>query len=162
MRGPFAIALVLFVVACPASAQPQPGRGPVRAPAFSPYLNLVTRGNNPTINYFGIVRPGQQLQMQTNQLQQQLAQTSQSITSGLGSSNDQLTTGRGATFGYYSHYFGNSPSSGTGLGGFGAGRMGVNMGAGGFAGGGGVASVIGRGGIGSAPQARNRPAGGRR
>jgi hypothetical protein len=162
MRGSLAMAVVLFAVASSAMAQPQPGRGAVRSPSFSPYLNLVTRGNNPTVNYFGIVRPGQQLQNQANQLQQQLSQTNQSIASGLGGISDQLTTGRGATFGNYSHYFYNSPASGGGLVG-GGGRTGASFG-GGFAGGGGAAAVLNRGGVGvgSAPLARNRPAGGRR
>lgn len=159
------IAVAVALGSSTAFAQPQPGRGPVRSPAFSPYLNLVTRGNNPTVNYFGIVRPGQQLQQQANQLQQQIAQTDQSLATGLGSINNQLTTGRGATFGYYSHYFYNSPVSGGGIGGgIGGGRggFGGGVGGGGFAGGGGAASVLGRSGIGQAPQARNRPAAGRR
>jgi hypothetical protein len=161
MRGTTALALVLIAVGgSTALAQPQPGGSGVRSPSFSPYLNLV-RGNSPAANYFGIVRPGQQLQQQANQLQQQLSQTNQSLSSGLGGTNDQLTTGRGATFGYYSHYFYNSPSSGGGLGG-GRSSAGGGFGGGGFAGGGGAMSVLGRSGAVGAPQARNRPAGGRR
>ena len=152
------VAMVLGSCFSSIAAQPQAGNSPVRSPSFSPYLNLASRGNNPTANYFGIVRPGQQLQQQANQLQQQLSQTNQSISSGLGGINDQLTTGRGATFGYYSHYFYNSPSSGGGLGG--GGRSGGSSfgGGGGFAGGGGAASALGRSGIGQSPQAGNRPA----
>lgn len=160
MRGTSTLALVLIAVGgSSAFAQPQPGNSGVRSPSFSPYLNLV-RGNSPAANYFGIVRPGQQLQQQANQLQQQLSQTNQSLSSGLGGINNQLTTGRGATFGFYSHYFYNSPASGGGLGGVRSG--GANFGSGGFAGGGGAMSVFGRSGVVSAPQARNRPAGGRR
>ncbi len=164
MRGTSTLALVLIAVGgTSAFAQPQPGNSGVRSPSFSPYLNLV-RGNSPAANYFGIVRPGQQLQQQANQLQQQLSQTNQSLSSGLGGINDQLTTGRGATFGYYSHYFYNSPASGGGLGGGRTGGGGPSLGGGGgFAGGGGAMSVLGRSGAVGAPQARNRPAaGGRR
>lgn len=165
MRSPTRLGLAFAAVVLSSyfsslAAQPQPGNSPVRSPSFSPYLNLVNRGNNPTVNYFGIVRPGQQLQQQANQLQQQLSQTSQSIASGLGGTNDQLTTGRGATFGYYSHYFYNSPASGGGLGG--GGRSGGSSFGGGFAGGGGAASALGRSGIGQSPQAGNRPAARRR
>ncbi len=161
MRGSFPLALVVLAVGATAAlAQPQPGSSGVRSPSFSPYLNIV-RGNSPAANYFGIVRPGQQLQQQANQLQQQLSQTNQSLSTGLGNINDQLTTGRGATFGFYSHYFYNSPSSGGGLGGGGR-TGGANFGGGGFAGGGGAMSVLGRTGAVNAPQARNRPAGGRR
>lgn len=166
MRSPIRCGLALAAVvlgswASSLSAQPRPGNSPVRSPSFSPYLNLVNRGSNPGINYFGIIRPGQQLQQQASQLQQQITQTDQTISSGLGSINTQLTTGRGATFGYYSHYFNNSPTSGGGLGG-GAGRSGGTSFGGGFAGGGGAASAIGRSGIGQSPQANNRPAGGGR
>lgn len=152
-------AIVLASFAPSISAQPQPTRGPVRSPSFSPYLNLIGRGNNPAVNYFGIIRPGQQLQQQANQLQQEISQTNQTISTGLGSINDQLTTGRGATFGYYSHYFNNSPAGGGGLGGRSGGVASGGFAGGGFAGGGGAATALGRSTIGQSPMGRARPAG---
>ncbi len=159
------IAGILFLTSINSlSAQPQPGVGPVRAPSFSPYLNLVNRGNNPAINYFGIIRPGQQLQQQTRLLQQQLNQTNQNLSSGLGGINNTLITGRGATFGYYSHYYNNSPASVGGLTGGGGSRIGsagASFGSG-FAGGGGAVTALNRGGAVQSPMGRVQAFGGRR
>src|SRR5262245_34958533 len=57
-------ALASFVVGAPALAQYRPnypcgapGAYPGGSPAVSPYLNILGRGNNPAINYYGITRP---------------------------------------------------------------------------------------------------------
>ncbi|QEL17222.1 hypothetical protein [Limnoglobus roseus] len=114
--------LMLASTLSPLSAQPQvPGGAGAGRPSFSPYLNLAGRGNNPGINYFGIVRPEQKLFQQTSQLQQQLSLTNQAVTNNTNSLNDNLFTGRGATFGFYSHYYYNSPTGGGGAGGGGSG-----------------------------------------
>ena len=151
----WAVAALLFG-ATVASAQPQPGGSGVRSPSFSPYLNLLGRNNSPAVNYFGIIRPGQQLQQQQNSLQQQLTQTNQTVNSNANGMNDSLVTGRGATFGFYSHYYYSGTSGGGGLGGTGGGARA----SGGFAGGGGASSALSRpnANIGQAPQAGGRPA----
>jgi hypothetical protein len=150
-------ATILLLGSAGAWAQPQPAMGPARSPSFSPYLNLLSRGATPAVNYFGIIRPGQQLAQQQTALQQQLAQTNQTLNSAAtGAANDTLFTGRGATFGFYSHYFNNSPAAGGGLGGF----AGGSRASGGFAGGGGAMSAFGRpnANTGQAPRGGNRPA----
>lgn len=157
--GAFA-GLLLASAVSPLAAQPQPPGAPTRSPTFSPYLNLANRGGtfNPGITYLGIVRP-QQLQAQQNsQFQQQFAQTNQAVATNTNALNDNLYTGRGATFGYYSHYYYNSPTGGGGISGGGGFRTGGTT-AGGFVGGGfggGAASVFRPGGsasnIGMAPR----------
>jgi hypothetical protein len=59
------------VVVAAQAAQAQPGvyRPPIYHPPVSPYLNLF-RGGNPGINYYGLVRPLEQLN--TFEQQQQL------------------------------------------------------------------------------------------
>ena len=67
----------LLIASTVAFAQPMPGGGVgggAQRPTFSPYLNLLNRGNNPGLIYLGIVRPQQQMQQQFNQLQQQTNQ----------------------------------------------------------------------------------------
>src|SRR5207248_1125492 len=59
IAGEFMKTLVLVTVAALAlatSAAAQPPPGPGMTPGFSPYLNLLNRGN-PAINYYGLVRP---------------------------------------------------------------------------------------------------------
>ena len=60
----------------PAHGQP-PGNAyyPSRQPAVSPYINLLRSGNNPAINYYGIVRPEIALRNNLLQLQGQQAAT---------------------------------------------------------------------------------------
>jgi hypothetical protein len=57
--------LAVAVLAClPAAARAQVtglGQPPLGRPVVSPYLNLL-RGGNPAINYYGIVRPLEDLQ----------------------------------------------------------------------------------------------------
>lgn len=130
-------------------AQPMPGVGAAQRPTFSPYLNLLNRGNNPGLNYLGIVRPQQQMQQQFNQLQQQTNQQLLSLGQAYDGQLDALAgailppTGNVSTFGNLGGYFGRIPM-GNGVGGFGGtsrfGGMGgavPNMQRPGFAGGGG-------------------------
>jgi hypothetical protein len=103
-----AAVLLAAASAGPAAAQPRPPVAPPR-PAFSPYLNLLWGGASPAFNYYALVRPQLQIQQQAAQLQQQINATNQAIqninTAG-GIVDPYLpATGRGATFGYYSHYY---------------------------------------------------------
>lgn len=160
MNRPFLFALLTTcVVSSSAFAQPRPVAGPVRSPSFSPYLNLARTNNsntglNPAINYFGIVRPGQQLAQQQSALAQQLQSNSQSI-QGLSNASDMFAvTGRGAVFNNTSHYFntmGGGASSGGGRSSFG-GSVGTS----------GIGRLAGSGSIGSTPQRGAGGGGGRR
>jgi hypothetical protein len=91
------------------SAQPQPPV--INRPTFSPYLNLLGGFGSPAINYYGLVRPQMQFMQQQAQIQQQLNMQTQAIqaqnTAIANGLVDPLlpVTGRGATFGYYSHYY---------------------------------------------------------
>jgi hypothetical protein len=113
-------------------AQPQVPVGAAQRPTFSPYLNLLNRGNNPGLNYLGIVRPQQQMQQQFNQLQQQTNQQLSALGQAYDTQLDALSTaflpatGNVSTFGNTAGYFGRIPMGGGGFGG------------GGFGGGGGV------------------------
>jgi len=130
-------------------AQPMPGVGPAQRPSFSPYLNLLNTGNNPGLNYLGIVRPQMQLQQQFNQLQQQTNQQTaalgQAYDSQLGALANAFLppTGNVSTFGNLGGYFGRIPM-GNNAGGYGSRFGGVggalsNLQRPGFAGGGGGA-----------------------
>lgn len=164
-RTQIAAAAVLLVGSV-ALAQPMPGVGAAQRPTFSPYLNLLNRGNNPGLNYLGIVRPQQQMQQQFNQLQQQTNQQLQSLGQAYDSQLDTLSsaflpaTGNVSTFGNVSGYFGRIPfgnsvfgGGGGGFGGGGMSRFGGNAGAmgamqrPGFAGGGGGARPAAGGGM---------------
>lgn len=125
------VAAALLLLAAPLFAQPQPPVGPAQRPAFSPYLNLLNRGNNPGLNYLGIVRPQQQMQQQFNQLQQQTNQQFAALGQAYDSQLDTLTgallppTGNVSTFGNLGGYFGRIPTgSAGGGGGFGGSRVG--------------------------------------
>src|SRR5262245_50386888 len=84
------VALVLGV-AGEARAQPtvlptipgsnyRPGVNPTGTPTYSPYLNLLRRGNPAYQNYYGLVRPEVEFRSAVRGLQQQALQTQQSIT----------------------------------------------------------------------------------
>ncbi len=79
---PTLLALVLALVAGVTYGQapvaPQGPTQPYSPPVFSPYLNLLNRGN-PAINYYGIVRPQLQDQEQLQRLQFGLARTNAEI-----------------------------------------------------------------------------------
>lgn len=57
------------------SAQAQPPYAPYNPyapPAFSPYLNLLRRGANPAINYYGLVRPELEWRGRMGQMQSEI------------------------------------------------------------------------------------------
>ena len=105
---------VALMSAAPILAQPQVPGGAVQRPVFSPYLNLLNRGTNPAVNYFGLVLPQQQFQQQAGQLQQQLNNASADFQS-LQAQNTLLAgtlinsflpaTGNVATFNNTGNYF---------------------------------------------------------
>jgi hypothetical protein len=108
------VGLVILAFAGMAQAQFPPGMPPggymgpggIPRPTTSPYLNLLGRGN-PAVNYFGIVRPQQQLQG--------LISGMISGVSGTGASEDladpelRRGTGHVVTFDNLSHYYFNNP-----------------------------------------------------
>src|SRR5437868_12311218 len=81
----------------------RPPGNPLGTPVLSPYLNLA-RGGNAAINYYGIVRPQQELRRDYNQLQQELL-TNQNALTTIDPGALQLTTGHAARFFNYSHYY---------------------------------------------------------
>jgi hypothetical protein len=109
------VLIVMALLATTAHAQfPQgPANGPGYNQPVSPYLNLLRRGSDPAINYYGIVRPEIATQRSLQGLQQQI-NTVGALTAADAQSNNQLSTGHPIMFNNYSHYFGNSPGGGTG------------------------------------------------
>ena len=111
---PALIALTLALAAGTAQAQQPAGRPPVTPyspPVFSPYLNLVNRGN-PGINYYGIVRPEVQANQQFQMLQFGLARTNADLDAAVAASANQANasgqlpdTGHVAGFMTYTRYF---------------------------------------------------------
>ena len=93
----------------------QPQRlGPVFRPPVSPYLNLLRRGSDPAVNYYGIVRPEIEFRSGLQNLQQQVNTVGQDVTA-----QDQAlgllpATGHPVQFFNYSHYFGQGFNGGTG------------------------------------------------
>jgi hypothetical protein len=84
-----------------------PQTSPMPRPPVSPYLNL-NRGGSPGVNYFGLVRPQENMTTAIQQLQQQqaaLATSPAAPSASLG-----FITGHPATFVNYSHYYYNSPA----------------------------------------------------
>jgi hypothetical protein len=78
----------------------RPQTSPFSQPAVSPYLNL-SRGGNPALNYYNLVRPQQETQAAIQHLQQGQLTT----TAAQASTEAVLTTGHSARFMNYSHYF---------------------------------------------------------
>jgi hypothetical protein len=110
---PALIALALVLAACTVHAQapiaPQaPTQQPYSPPVFSPYLNLLNRGN-PAINYYGIVRPEVQAQQQLQRLQLGLTRTNaelEAATTTAATTGVLPTTGHTTAFMTQAHYFG--------------------------------------------------------
>jgi len=96
---------LMFLTALPAQAQTlgRPPGNPLGTPVLSPYLNLA-RGGNAAINYYGIVRPQQELRRDYQQLQQEILANQNALTT-LDAGAVQLTTGHAARFFNYSHYY---------------------------------------------------------
>lgn len=61
-----------------ASAQVPSPVGPVTQPGFSPYMNLLRRGNPTYLNYYGLVRPQVDFRRSIQTLQQDVNNVSQS------------------------------------------------------------------------------------
>ena len=79
-----ACAIVASLSAGVASAQPSPppvpgGGGYTRPPAFSPYLNLLRRGNSPALNYYGLVRPELEFRSSIGNIANSVSQNQQAI-----------------------------------------------------------------------------------
>jgi len=120
-----AIAVTTLVVTTLCQAQPAPAVS--ARPTFSPYLNLVNRGNNPALNYLGIVRPQQQFAQQFNQLSQQYSQSINGLQNSVndlaaGADGGLPYTGNVAVFNNTGRYFGRHPVTGGGGGGQSGGR----------------------------------------
>lgn len=119
-------------VASTGAAQPVPPGGGASRPTFSPYLSLAN-GGNPGANYFGIVRPQQQMQRQINQNAQQFQQSTGALQQELnglavGADPNLPSTGQVARFNSLAPYYTRHPVTGAG----GTLRSGGGGGAGGF------------------------------
>lgn len=150
----FPVAVVVVGLAAgPAAAQfgAGPPRGPALPPAFSPYLNLV-RGGNPAINYFGLVRPQQQLSAAVQQLQHN--QANQVNPFAQAAAGGDVATGNPFGFQNYRSYFQNQFTAG----GFGNQFGGAGRGGGG----GGSAGLAGQPNPFAQMQPGSRPAGRKR
>ncbi len=80
--------------------QSGPPINPQLRPPISPYLNLL-RGGNPAVNYYGLVRPQQDVQSSLQHLQQQATGAYSYTTTG-----EAVTiTGHPTRFMNYSHYY---------------------------------------------------------
>jgi hypothetical protein len=76
----------------------------IQNPAYSPYLNL-TRGGNPALNYYGLVRP----QLATANAFQALGNAQHNLNVGPSASPDQpLQTGHRSSFMTHTRFFMNS------------------------------------------------------
>jgi hypothetical protein len=115
-----ALATLAVTAVGPGRATAQlPGRpGPTISPPISPYLNLLRRGNSPGVNYYGLVRPQQQLYNSVNSLQGQVTDN-RALISGLAASVDPTRgeTGHGTSFLDLGGYFMNMNPAGQGGGG---------------------------------------------
>jgi hypothetical protein len=130
--------LLVLTVALEAPAQLPgsfaPGTPPMQAgPTFSPYLNLLQRGN-PAINYYGLVRPEMQFRSAIQNLSNELEQT-QADTAVNGQSQNLTQTGHPIQFFNLSHYYPNGVQGTQGRAG-GVGGLGARTGATGFPAGG--------------------------
>jgi hypothetical protein len=88
-------------------AQGPPGprfNGPVTSPPFSPYLNLLRRGNPVYLNYYGLVRPELEFRNAVVGLQQQITANQQGI-SDLATATGLVATGHPTQFLNTGHYF---------------------------------------------------------
>jgi len=131
-------ALAVLAISSPAIAQPAAPR--ISPPTVSPYLNLLRGNTSPTLNYYGLVRPEQQLR-QSLQGVQSTANSNQANINDLYSGGGLAPTGvPGQFLNHGSYFLTQTGGGGTGGGSSGMSRIGGAMGgAPGAAGGGGMA-----------------------
>jgi hypothetical protein len=110
-----------------------------RTPALSPYINLL-RGGDPSLNYFGLVRPQVNFQNSLLGVQQQVNSLTGEV-AGEGEIGLLGPTGHPAAFMNYSHYYGLGALSASGTSRLTRGGGGAGAGAG----------------AGTVPQTRGRP-----
>ena len=75
--GALAVAAACGQVGAVSAQVPSPA-GPVTQPSFSPYMNLLRRGNPTYLNYYGLVRPEQDFRRSIQTLQQDVNNVYQS------------------------------------------------------------------------------------
>ncbi len=118
MRRLIFCSLFALVLCCPpgrAHGQVfQPSRvSPVYRPPVSPYLNLLRRGSDPAVNYYGIVRPEIEFRSGLQNLQQQVNAVGQQETAQEQALSALPETGHPVQFFNYSHYYGQGFPQGT-------------------------------------------------
>ncbi|MHB1425963.1 MAG: hypothetical protein ACYC3I_22595 [Gemmataceae bacterium] len=122
MRFWFPCSLVAIVIAAfsgnPISAQTIYGQNPSGS-AVSPYLNLMRPGSLPAINYYDLVRPQMQFQNAISSLQMNQAAMIQGVTASGVRADALVMTGHPVIFGNYTRYFpggiGSGGSNATGV-----------------------------------------------
>ena len=102
MVGAFGLCTLLAPQAAYGQYYGPPATSPFPRPVVSPYLNM-TRGGNPAVNYYGVVRPQMQFAGNLAALQQQVL-TGQA-TLGAEAAAVLPNTGHPVRFLNYSHYF---------------------------------------------------------
>lgn len=112
---PAALVLLLTVAGGSAHAQGggyvRPYSNPFGTPVFSPYLNLLQRGTNPAINYYGIVRPEIQTNNALRTLQGDVNANATALSADQAQAN-QIATGHSVQFLNTTHYFMNTTGAG--------------------------------------------------
>jgi hypothetical protein len=91
----------------PAQAQgyTRPTTNPFNRPVYSPYLNLLRRGNSFTQNYYGLVRPQLEFQQDINRLNQQLTTVERQVATQEEAPSELPVTGHPTVFLNYAQYF---------------------------------------------------------
>jgi hypothetical protein len=141
IRGALALGLLFSSAAGAARAQfPQfpafsPSVNPSQRPIISPYLNLINRGGDPAINYYGLVRPQFNFQNAENLLQREVnvAQQTADLGAQQGIINRNLPpTGHRVGFQTQYRFFQtfNRGAGGGGYGGYAGGYTGAGFGTG--------------------------------
>src|SRR5262245_51148744 len=114
-KAPLIFVALVFVLAA-GRAHAQVGNTGYRPPV-SPYINLLRPGTNPAINYYGLVRPQVEFRNNILGLQQQVGALDTQVGIDEAGMAAFPTTGHPVAFMNYSHYFGGTVGTGTGLGG---------------------------------------------
>jgi hypothetical protein len=111
------LAVVLLAAsAVQAQMPPRGGINPSQRPAFSPYLNLLRTDQDPSLNYFGLVRPQVDFRQSLGQVEQAEAGLADRQNQLNNSVNSQSlpATGHAAGFMTQSRYFMSKGASGAG------------------------------------------------